>query len=147
MEDLKTASSYDIESYELSNSKNPNKDVDAELQAFAIDFAQHDPEWHAYKTKHLLKKIDFHLLPWIVLMCKCGPRVLRSILTWQKISQISSTGRRWLKHVSAHWRKTLASMEQNSTPSRPFFSSDISYFSCPRIYSLLKSNHLFIFAA
>ncbi|KUJ16000.1 uncharacterized protein LY89DRAFT_735144 [Mollisia scopiformis] len=70
MEDLKhnSASSEHVESYELSNSKNPNQDQDADLQAYATDFAQRDPEWHSYKTKHLLKKIDLHLLPWIVLM-------------------------------------------------------------------------------
>lgn len=79
LEDLKkTASSEHIESHELSDSKNPNQDQDAELQAFATDFAQRDPEWHTYKTKQLLKKVDFHLLPWIVLMCTYTPNLLSS---------------------------------------------------------------------
>jgi len=80
MDDLKETSSEHKETYELSDSKNANPDVDAELQAYAADFAQRDEEWHAYKTKNLLWKIDIHLLPWIVLMCKIPTTQTSSLL-------------------------------------------------------------------
>jgi hypothetical protein len=84
MEDMRKNCSEHVEAFKLSSTKNANPDVDAELQAFAIDFAQRDAEWYAYKTKHLLRKIDIHLLPWIVLMCMfqtSNSRISRQSLT------------------------------------------------------------------
>lgn len=44
---------------------------DGEVRTYeegAIEFAAHDDEWHSYKSKQLLRKVDLHLLPWVVLM-------------------------------------------------------------------------------
>jgi hypothetical protein len=42
--------------------------VDAERQAMSVEFALRDADWHNANTKKLLRKIDLHLLPWVVLM-------------------------------------------------------------------------------
>ncbi|KAF2495132.1 MFS general substrate transporter [Lophium mytilinum] len=65
MDIKRTSLDNHVESYEL---KQQNANPDDELQAHAADFAQRDAEWHAFKTKELLWKIDVQLLPWIVLM-------------------------------------------------------------------------------
>lgn len=57
MEELKSASSEHIESYELSDSNSPNRYLGAELQAFTTELAQRDPKWHAHKAKHLSKNV------------------------------------------------------------------------------------------
>ncbi|OAA60348.1 Major facilitator superfamily domain, general substrate transporter [Niveomyces insectorum RCEF 264] len=41
---------------------------DSEYERMALEFLLKDEEWHAYKTKRLLWKIDLRLLPWLVLM-------------------------------------------------------------------------------
>ena len=41
---------------------------DTEYDRIAVGFMSRDAEWHAYKTKRLLWKVDLHLLPWLVLM-------------------------------------------------------------------------------
>ena len=39
-----------------------------DYDTIAAQFFAKDAEWHAYKTKKLLWKVDLHLLPWLVLM-------------------------------------------------------------------------------
>ena len=67
VDDQKSTNTERVEALELS-SKHDIADPDAEIQAVSADFASRDGEWHAYHTKQLLRKIDIHLLPWIVLM-------------------------------------------------------------------------------
>lgn len=55
-----------LEQIELADLKSkPNA---ATYDAFAGEFAFQTPEWHSQETKRLLRKVDWHLLPWIILM-------------------------------------------------------------------------------
>lgn len=45
--------------------KNPEKQ---DLHAAFADFSTRDEEWLADMNKRIRRKVDFHLLPWIVLM-------------------------------------------------------------------------------
>ncbi|ORY58889.1 major facilitator superfamily domain-containing protein [Pseudomassariella vexata] len=40
----------------------------SDYDIIAMDFISKDAEWHAYKTKKLLWKVDLRLLPWLILM-------------------------------------------------------------------------------
>jgi hypothetical protein len=45
------------------------KGVHAEQLEINASFAAKDEEWHAYKTKQLLRKVDTRLLPILILVC------------------------------------------------------------------------------
>lgn len=44
------------------------KGVDAEQDALYQAYASKSPEWHQKMTRSLLRKVDFHLLPFLILM-------------------------------------------------------------------------------
>lgn len=46
----------------------PVKGVTEEQNALYLDFKNKDAEWHQAQTKTLLRKVDLHLLPLLVLM-------------------------------------------------------------------------------
>lgn len=45
------------------------KGVHADQVEINASFAAKDEEWHAYKTKQLLRKVDTRLLPILILVC------------------------------------------------------------------------------
>lgn len=51
-----------VESAQIDQKKSP------EILSWTAEFAFRDEDWHRQETKKLLRKIDSHLLPWIVLM-------------------------------------------------------------------------------
>lgn len=46
----------------------PQKGVDEEQAALYREFESKDEEWHAYMHKKLMRKVDWHLLPLLILM-------------------------------------------------------------------------------
>lgn len=46
----------------------PQKGVDEKQEALYEEFKNRDVSWHQQETKTLLKKVDLHLLPLLVLM-------------------------------------------------------------------------------
>ncbi|KAL1875487.1 hypothetical protein VTK73DRAFT_10037 [Phialemonium thermophilum] len=46
----------------------PSDGPETEYDSIAVVFMSQGAEWHSYKTKRLLWKVDLHLLPWLVLM-------------------------------------------------------------------------------
>ena len=60
-----------VEQHELRASFDKPKTTLAANQSHNIffqEFAQKDEEWVDYKTKHLLRKVDGHLLPMLIIM-------------------------------------------------------------------------------
>jgi len=56
-----------FEHLEITDAKY-SRDTESNGGAGSSNFATRDEAWHAYTTKQLVRKIDWHLLPWIVLM-------------------------------------------------------------------------------
>lgn len=46
----------------------PQKGVDEEQAALYREFEAKDEEWHHYMHKKLMRKVDWHLLPLLILM-------------------------------------------------------------------------------
>lgn len=66
LQDVKQDVEEQERSYEMEDlGKNPEKQ---ELHAAFADFSTRDEEWLADMNKRIRRKVDFHLLPWIVLM-------------------------------------------------------------------------------
>jgi hypothetical protein len=63
--DPKRSTIDNVENIKLTSQKDQGNE---HYETVAIEFAARDEEWHAYRTRRLLRKVDMHLLPWIVLM-------------------------------------------------------------------------------
>lgn len=63
----------------------PQKGVDAEQNALYREFESKDEEWHHYMKKKLMRKVDWHLLPLLILMYLLNFLDRRSMLSEGKI--------------------------------------------------------------
>ena len=53
---------------QIENLKPSKKVLDSEQDVLYQAYASKSPEWHQKITRTLLRKVDFHLLPFLVLM-------------------------------------------------------------------------------